>query len=1139
MKVNLPPEHCRSRQTTGITLSLTRTAGTVILALNGVDIYSYPCGDAALPFGLFHYKDRTDVKVRNPELSGDWPESVPEDLFADLAAPSEAPASAAEGRALNQLIGEKFFAERAYEVYQRSLDLPADERFEYLSEWVLPGPTHAWFRTYAATTPTNPAAPIAIRNRVDAQQLSDAQSAGQNRVLLGGGLVSPAQELIDVAAELDRLDELYREIESLTATNPHLVRSRVALLAMIALAQERPEARQQLADRTLLRSPSGTRSATVHRRWVDLIAAQRAVLHPATRDIAIELVDLIVTTQIQNGSPGSGQFDSHARAIRGLGWALRDRDSQSNIIRIDAVDAPSATGPVALKAMDTPPARWSARPGALDHLAGHESDSVYFDVPLQGNYEINARLSSFGWREIEVTAAGLYTAPLHPLDLYRIGHARHRRADARLEQPLAPIRAWYDCRIVVQDGVYTSYVNGHLLHSETLPENPDPWIDVHSAAHLVGGVRRLLITGDPAVPEEIDLLTHSDLSNWITDFYRVPRQGDDADWRMESGTLIGRRRPQLAGTHVESVIRYHRPLLEDGQIEYQFVYQPGTTHVHPALGRLALLIEEAGVSEHWLTCAEHDRSELASDNVAIHPEYRRGPETLPLINGDWNQVRLDVAGDQLRLSLNGELVYERPIDDGHQRFFGLFHEIGETEVRVRKMIHRGEWPRDFPSPENQELAAVAEELSWQNELGESLSVDFDSSEFTAGDWLILNDPGQEYIRPTEDGLRMTFPAGEEKPSVVGLGPRFGLRGDFDVIAAFQALSIAPPSEAWGAGIEINVTFADATESRVQFERRASPDGKQSLTAARYARFPDGDEKYRSDTDFLDPASGVLRVSRRGGTISFSFAESIDQPFRLHSQQYVGTTDVRNETIRVVSSDASGGADVIWTSLIVRADEFLHETPSQPSQMTEWSPDLASTPIGGPLLKVPQPGGQNFVFRTADGIRMRTPGRQDSPFGVSIVPHRLRVEGDFEITAEFELSQLTAPETGYGAGVELVLFLDDDQQRKLYLCRRAYPDRPQGVAVHHVWHEADVRQDNYELLLTAATAGTLRLSRRGETVTWLFSPDGEEEYYTIAEQSAGTAAVRQIALQCGSGSPTSGRVNVLWKKLTVRGDSITQ
>ena len=146
--------------------------------------------------------------------------------------------------------------------------------------------------------------------------------------------------------------------------------------------------------------------------------------------------------------------------------------------------------------------------------------------------------------------------------------------------------------------------------------------------------------------------------------------------------------------------------------------------------------------------------------------------------------------------------------------------------------------------------------------------------------------------------------------------------------------------------------------------------------------------------------------------------------------------MRDLSLTAVRRALGGSAVVVWTSLVVRTDEFLHETPSQPSAMTDWSPDLASTPIGGPVLMVPQPGGQNFVFRTVDGIRMRTPWRQDSPFGVSIVPNELRVEGDFDITADFELPQLKGPATGYGAGVELVLSLDDDQERKLYLCRRA-------------------------------------------------------------------------------------------------------
>ena len=59
-------------------------------------------------------------------------------------------------------------------------------------------------------------------------------------------------------------------------------------------------------------------------------------------------------------------------------------------------------------------------------------------------------------------------------------------------------------------------------------------------------------------------------------------------------------------------------------------------------------------------------------------------------------MKLAVAGDAVKLWLNGELVYERPIEPTNQRLFGLFHDTDRTEVRVRGMTYAGDWPKQLP-----------------------------------------------------------------------------------------------------------------------------------------------------------------------------------------------------------------------------------------------------------------------------------------------------------------------------------------------------------------------------------------------------------------------------------------------------------
>jgi len=55
------------------------------------------------------------------------------------------------------------------------------------------------------------------------------------------------------------------------------------------------------------------------------------------------------------------------------------------------------------------------------------------------------------------------------------------------------------------------------------------------------------------------------------------------------------------------LLGYHRPLVENGVIEYDFFYEPGETAAHPALDRLAFILAPQGVRIHWITDDRYDR----------------------------------------------------------------------------------------------------------------------------------------------------------------------------------------------------------------------------------------------------------------------------------------------------------------------------------------------------------------------------------------------------------------------------------------------------------------------------------------------------------------------------------------------------
>ena len=147
----------------------------------------------------------------------------------------------------------------------------------------------------------------------------------------------------------------------------------------------------------------------------------------------------------------------------------------------------------------------------------------------------------------------------------------------------------------------------------------------------------------------------------------------------------------------QSRLYYFRPIRDGDTISYEFLYEPGEVMVHPAIDRLAFLLEEGGVRIHWMTGGGTDLSGLPADNVADEPNNRRGPKPIPLRAGEWNAVKLSLKANTVTLDLNGETVYERPLESLSGRQFGLFHFKDQTSAQARNFVLRGHWPEALSS----------------------------------------------------------------------------------------------------------------------------------------------------------------------------------------------------------------------------------------------------------------------------------------------------------------------------------------------------------------------------------------------------------------------------------------------------------
>ncbi len=906
-------------------------------------------------FGFWHDAARTSLRVRNVVLRGDWPKVFTEEHRMAIERPQPV-APPKQRQFLTEIMQEAVVADNAYAVYQRALQLDGEARYEYLRRWVMPGPDHATLRTIGAFTPAHPSSLALADNPIDVATAEARQQLDPRRVQTGGSFVCPAVLLVFSALELGRLGDLSDALDlpQGAADTPAMVRARAAMHGMIALLEDRIDQATAALWECNQRLLDGN-SLPQHERWSEPALCSLAILHPATREAAFELLDRIQRRQLQSGQPGIPEFNRYVRFLHGQAlFLLQGGDSaefgvQPRLKQWQAVTQTCAR----TRGGGYPLGSFDAIGRELSLRGGHDFDMAYFQSPLRGNFEVRMKLTQFDHRELQPLVGGISTVVKYDSKNMKLQSIRSAVQEMPLAAELVPrTRTWGDYRIVVQDGHYTSYVNGQKLYEQNLPPNFDPWIAIQGwAGQSTRIARNVVITGEPEIPPELDLLAPPDLQGWLADYYGTAAGQAPYPWRREDDVLISPQsvlRGAVPGRlKVENVLRYHRPMLEDGVISYEFYYDPdariagqvdpqqqrflagnpapvvnwlpGPVVVHPALDRMVCLLEPDGVKLHWLTDGRFDRTGVSPGNVTTI----RGAQPLPLKPQEWNAVQFTVTGDELAIALNGEVVFRHAIEPTNQRQFGFFHYVNESTARVRNVRYRGAWPLALPALKDQELAEGPEQLVQIPDAELPARVDYDLTK-TAVDVqkfvYVWDARSTRFIQSLPQGARLTFPAGEAKGiTIAGFAPRVRVKGDFIATVDYAQLKTTPVKESWGSGLSFKFKMKGSYEAGIEVRRTTTG---QSLNCIWKLPTPAGTPVYYAENFSEFPEAGRLRLLRRGANVYFLLAESGSEEFRLLTVRPLGTADLDRVGPQVDCSDAVGGAEVLIKNISIRAQELV-------------------------------------------------------------------------------------------------------------------------------------------------------------------------------------------------------------------------
>lgn len=185
------------------------------------------------------------------------------------------------------------------------------------------------------------------------------------------------------------------------------------------------------------------------------------------------------------------------------------------------------------------------------------------------------------------------------------------------------------------------------------------------------------------------------------------------------------------------------------------------------------------------------------------------------------------------------------------------------------------------------------------------------------------------LRIDERGLRITLRPDEANKLPVGLVPRFGVHGDFEITLSFEILNLEKPASRTGAGLSIYVNQVSKEHEAAAVARLMQPGGASMFTAMR-AFSPEGGKRiFQGSSRPAQATWGRLRLARKGATLSFQASESDSKIFREFYQTEWGTEDLDGIRFAADNGGSASLVDVRIHWVHVRADNFRSAEPLPP------------------------------------------------------------------------------------------------------------------------------------------------------------------------------------------------------------------
>lgn len=357
------------------------------------------------------------------------------------------------------------------------------------------------------------------------------------------------------------------------------------------------------------------------------------------------------------------------------------------------------------------------------HEFGTDFSILMFRYPLAGDLSISFRSKDGVYVEGGTTLDGRMIEFLEYRNSLQISGIGLRNTTS-IETDVMESDQFNAIRLDRKNGSLTIHVGKGFEKELDVPAGDFPFFGMCAYQYRATTFDSLKIEGNVTIPRSVDMLTPS-LLGWSARFKEqllprftvLPEDAPPAakksdkveyDWHLVDGALesvdheIEKKQSDASATPDErrpreGLVRYLRPLYGSEQISLEFYHEPGKLSLAPALGRIALLLDESKVALHWITSDPTGNTTGFDETNRIVDDRVEQLKPIALKNNDWNQMTLRLEGETVTLSLNGEDVYRRVWEAEAGRQFGLFHDPTQYHVRARNMQLSGDWPETLPA----------------------------------------------------------------------------------------------------------------------------------------------------------------------------------------------------------------------------------------------------------------------------------------------------------------------------------------------------------------------------------------------------------------------------------------------------------